>query len=165
MDQARRQIESQVAALEKEHKRQLADVQNQAEGRVSALEREHKKQMAEIQVKTDRRIATLDEERKAIDQRQKEEMDRIQNEVKAQVAAKSEEHHKQLKHARKTAENDAERVRHRAEADMADLKATISRLEVDLMKVRLLMLVRCPDYDLPMLGQEDQNARDAGTPR
>ncbi|KAJ0384252.1 hypothetical protein COL922a_008803 [Colletotrichum nupharicola] len=136
MDQARRQIESQVAALEKEHKRQLADVQNQAEGRVSALEREHKKQMAEIQVKTDRRIATLDEEHKAIDQRQKEEMDRIQKEVKAQVAAQSEKHHKQLEHARKTAENDAERVRHRAEADMADLKATISRLEVDLMKAK-----------------------------
>ncbi|KAF4839107.1 Intracellular protein transport protein USO1 [Colletotrichum tropicale] len=136
MDQARRQIESQVAALEKEHKRQLADVQNQAEGRVSALEREHKKQMAEIQVKTDRRIATLDEERKAIDQGQKEEIDRIQKEVKAQVAAQSEEHRKQLEHARKTAENDAERVRHRAEADVADLKATISRLEVDLMKAK-----------------------------
>ncbi|KAF4833060.1 Intracellular protein transport protein USO1 [Colletotrichum siamense] len=136
MDQARRQIESQVAALEKEHKRQLADVQNQAEARVSALEREHKKQMAEIQVKTDRRIATLDEERKAIDQRQKEETDRIQKEVKAQVAAQSEEHRKELEHARKTAENDAERVRHRAEADMADLKATISRLEVDLMKAK-----------------------------
>ncbi|KAL3290791.1 intracellular protein transport protein [Colletotrichum asianum] len=136
MDQARRQIESQVAALEKEHKRQLADVQNQAEGRVSALEREHKKQMAEIQIKTDRRIAALDQERKAIDQRQKEEMDRMQKEVKAQVAAQSEEHHKQLEHARKTAENDAERVRHRAEADMADLKATISRLEVDLMKAK-----------------------------
>ncbi|KAF4862226.1 Intracellular protein transport protein USO1 [Colletotrichum siamense] len=136
MDQARRQIESQVAALEKEHKRQLADVQNQAEARVSALERDHKKQMAEIQVKTDRRIATLDEERKAIDQRQKEEIDRIQKEVKAQVAAQSEEHRKELEHARKTAENDAERVRHRAEADMADLKATISRLEVDLMKAK-----------------------------
>ncbi|EQB45594.1 hypothetical protein CGLO_15514 [Colletotrichum gloeosporioides Cg-14] len=136
MDQARRQIESQVAALEKEHKRQLADVQNQAEGRVSALEREHKKQMAEIQIKTDRRIATLDQERKAIDQRQKEEMDRIQKEIKAQVAARSEEHRKQLEHARKTAENDAERIRHRAEADMADLKATISRLEVDLMKAK-----------------------------
>ncbi|KAF5510336.1 Intracellular protein transport protein USO1 [Colletotrichum siamense] len=136
MDQARRQIESQVAALEKEHKRQLADVQNQAEARVSALEREHKKQMAEIQVKTDRRIATLDEERKAIDQRHKEEIDRIQKEVKAQVAAQSEEHRKELEHARKTAENDAERVRHRAEADMADLKATISRLEVDLMKAK-----------------------------
>ncbi|KAI8201219.1 Intracellular protein transport protein USO1 [Colletotrichum sp. SAR 10_66] len=59
-----------------------------------------------------------------------------QKEVKAQVAAQSEEHRKELEHARKTAENDAERVRHRAEADMADLKATISRLEVDLMKAK-----------------------------
>ncbi|KAI8160542.1 Intracellular protein transport protein USO1 [Colletotrichum sp. SAR 10_70] len=114
----------------------LQEAQDYSGSMMQSFERDHKKQMAEIQVKTDRRIATLDEERKAIDQRQKEEIDRIQKEVKAQVAAQSEEHRKELEHARKTAENDAERVRHRAEADMADLKATISRLEVDLMKAK-----------------------------
>ncbi|KAI8299809.1 Intracellular protein transport protein USO1 [Colletotrichum sp. SAR11_59] len=114
--------------------RELVDsLRNQLAEKDQALQ---EAQMAEIQIKTDRRIAALDQERKAIDQRQKEEMDRMQKEVKAQVAAQSEEHHKQLEHARKTAENDAERVRHRAEADMADLKATISRLEVDLMKAK-----------------------------
>jgi len=48
---------------------------------------------------------------------------------------REEEHKKQLDHARKLAESDAERFQRRTEADMADLKATISRLEVDLMKV------------------------------
>jgi intracellular protein transport protein USO1 len=34
-----------------------------------------------------------------------------------------------------SSEGETARVKRRAEADMADLKATISRLEVDLMKV------------------------------
>lgn len=42
---------------------------------------------------------------------------------------------RQISYVRKTAEADAARVQRRAEAEMADLRATISRLEVDLMKV------------------------------
>ncbi|KAI8264079.1 Intracellular protein transport protein USO1 [Colletotrichum sp. SAR11_239] len=132
---SRELVDSLRSQLAEKHQA-LQEAQDYSGSMMQSFERDHKKQMAEIQVKTDRRIATLDEERKAIDQRQKEEIDRIQKEVKAQVAAQSEEHRRELEHARKTAENDAERVRHRAEADMADLKATISRLEVDLMKAK-----------------------------
>ncbi|KAK3946220.1 p115 like vesicle tethering protein [Diplogelasinospora grovesii] len=48
--------------------------------------------------------------------------------------AKEEELQRQMDAVRKTAEHDAERVKRRSEAERADLKATISRLEVDLMK-------------------------------
>ncbi len=42
---------------------------------------------------------------------------------------------RQVDYVRKTAEAEAARVQRRAEAEMADLRATISRLEVDIMKV------------------------------
>lgn len=39
-----------------------------------------------------------------------------------------------MEHSKKMAEMETERFQRRADAAMADLKATISRLEVDLMK-------------------------------
>jgi len=54
---------------------------------------------------------------------------------------------RQLETARRLAQSEAERVQRRAEAERADLKATISRLEVDLMKVgRVLALLTLPKY-------------------
>lgn len=46
-----------------------------------------------------------------------------------------EDHSRQMEQVRRQAKADAERVRMRSEAEAADLRATISRLEVDLMKV------------------------------
>lgn len=45
------------------------------------------------------------------------------------------DHEKKLAQARKTLEAEAERIQRRTEAEVADLRATISRLEVDVMKV------------------------------
>ncbi|KAK3304497.1 p115 like vesicle tethering protein [Chaetomium strumarium] len=50
------------------------------------------------------------------------------------LRAREEELQRQIEAVQKSAEQDAERVRRRSEAEKADLKATISRLEVDLMK-------------------------------
>lgn len=44
-------------------------------------------------------------------------------------------HARQMEHVQRQAKADAERVRMRSEAEVADFRATISRLEVDLMKV------------------------------
>ncbi|SPQ27398.1 f06b110f-e45c-47cc-8731-942e9589b5c3 [Thermothielavioides terrestris] len=58
-------------------------------------------------------------------------------EVAAQQArqrAREEELQRAAEGARRAAEQEAERARRRAEAERADLRATISRLEVDLMK-------------------------------
>lgn len=54
--------------------------------------------------------------------------------VRKEHSAKEAQLHQQIEAVRKAAESDAERVRRRSEAEKADLKATISRLEVDLMK-------------------------------
>ncbi|KAI2626813.1 p115 like vesicle tethering protein [Xylaria nigripes] len=48
--------------------------------------------------------------------------------------AKDTEMQRQMDYVRKSAESEAARIQRRAEAEMADLRATISRLEVDLMK-------------------------------
>ena len=56
--------------------------------------------------------------------------------LQSQQSSKDIEHQKQLVHARKAAEAEAERLHRRKDAEMADLRATISRLEVDLLKVQ-----------------------------
>lgn len=55
--------------------------------------------------------------------------------LRTQQATKEAENQKQLLQVRKMAEIENDRLQRRTEAEMADLKATISRLEVDLMKV------------------------------
>lgn len=55
--------------------------------------------------------------------------------LRAEHNVKEAELQRQIEYVRKTAEAEATRVQRRAEAEMADLRATISRLEVDLMKV------------------------------
>ncbi|KAI0593776.1 p115 like vesicle tethering protein [Biscogniauxia sp. FL1348] len=54
--------------------------------------------------------------------------------IHAEYRAKESEMQRQLEYVRKTAEAETARVQRRSEAEMADLRATISRLEVDLMK-------------------------------
>jgi CHASE1-domain containing sensor protein len=58
--------------------------------------------------------------------------------LRMEGTAKEAELQRRIDYARKTAEAEAARIQRRADADMADLRATISRLEVDLMKVRAL---------------------------
>lgn len=53
------------------------------------------------------------------------------------------DHSRQLEQAQRQAKADAERIRMRSEAEVADFRATISRLEVDLMKVSQIM---CQGY-------------------
>lgn len=55
--------------------------------------------------------------------------------MRAELAAKEAGYQKDLAQARKTAQAETDRAQLRAEAETADLRATISRLEVDLIKV------------------------------
>ncbi|KAH7134831.1 p115 like vesicle tethering protein [Dactylonectria estremocensis] len=56
--------------------------------------------------------------------------------LQTQQTAKDGEHQKQLVQTRKAAEAEAERSQRRKDAEMADLRATISRLEVDVLKAQ-----------------------------
>ncbi|KAK1674274.1 p115 like vesicle tethering protein [Colletotrichum godetiae] len=129
IEQTHRKIDSQNAALEQQYSKRLEEDQRRAATHVTALEKQNKKQLEEVQRNTASRIKALEEELE-------QQAEQARQTAKAQAFSQSEEHRKQLEQVRKTAESDADRVRHRAEADMADLKATISRLEVDLMKAK-----------------------------
>lgn len=59
------------------------------------------------------------------------------------MASLGDDHEKQLSKASKAAEVEVDRLKRRADAEAADLRATISRLEVDLMKVYTAVLRRC----------------------
>lgn len=55
--------------------------------------------------------------------------------VDAQITARETKFQKDLIQAQKAALSEIERIQLRADAEEADLKASINRLEVDLMKV------------------------------
>lgn len=63
------------------------------------------------------------------------ELEKQAAQLRKQLDAKETEHEQKLAQVRKTAEAEAERLQRRTEAEVADFKATISRLEVDLLKV------------------------------
>ncbi|KAK2041139.1 hypothetical protein LZ31DRAFT_473051 [Colletotrichum somersetense] len=125
-----RNLQSRIASLQEEQQRQDDLVRRRTESQIAALEQQHKRQLDDVQKNAAFRITSLEQELKT-------QADQAERAAKIQAASQQEEHRKQLEQARRAAESDADRVRHRAEADMADLKATISRLEVDLMKVSM----------------------------
>ena len=83
-----------------------------------------------------------------------------------------EDHSRQMEQVQRQAKADTERFRMRSEAEVADFRATISRLEVDLMKVNhttrqgyamVTWGAMCSDGVLT--GEQDQGAGAAGAPR
>ncbi|KAJ3462743.1 hypothetical protein MRS44_007529 [Fusarium solani] len=103
--------------LQKHHGEELRKLQ----GQMAAKENDHRKQLAQVQTQ---QAARDGDHQKQLAQ------------LKAQQTAMENEHQKQLAQARKAAEADAERIQRRTDAEIADLKATISRLEVDIMKAQ-----------------------------
>ncbi|SPJ82172.1 related to transport protein USO1 [Fusarium torulosum] len=72
--------------------------------------------------------------------------------LRSQQTALESDHQKKLEQVRKTSEAEAEKVKRRTDAEIADLKATISRLEVVLMKSQKeyneLQTLRKKDIDM-----------------
>ncbi len=71
--------------------------------------------------------------------------------LRSQQTAQENDHQKQLELVRKVAEAEAEKIRRRTDAEVADLKANISRLEVVLMKVRACYPSRYGVYECSRL--------------
>lgn len=89
------------------------------QSRLADKDTEHRKDLAQAESQAATKAAELEKQ-----------MGRLQS----QISAKETEHNDKVAQVRKTLEQEAERVQRRADAGLADLKATISRLEVDLMK-------------------------------
>lgn len=127
-EQELQQIREQHAVREQELQRHIDTARRTAEEEYSRME---KKAAAELQAKVqeyENRLIQMEEEFKK-EMKLKDE----QNEKE------KEELRKQTEEGRKRRQSEADRSSRRSEAQMADLKATISRLEVDLMKV-------CPHF-------------------
>ncbi|KAI1325650.1 p115 like vesicle tethering protein [Xylariaceae sp. FL0255] len=95
-----------------------------------AMQRHHNEELKKLEAQQQ---AEVDEHQRRLQAAQKDTAAAVEA-VRAEAAAKENEMKRQLDYVRKTAEADAARIQRRSEADMADLRATISRLEVDLMK-------------------------------
>ncbi|KAJ2907112.1 Uso1 [Zalerion maritima] len=88
-----------------------------------ALQRNHEHEMTKVKAI---------QERKEVDA--KRGFEEQVNRLRAEQRHKEEEHRRQLDAMKRSAEVELERQRSRTEATVADLKATISRMEVDVMK-------------------------------
>ncbi|KAM5509556.1 Intracellular protein transport protein USO1 [Fusarium oxysporum f. sp. phaseoli] len=103
--------------LQKHHSEELRKLQ----GQLASKENDQRKQVAQLQSQYS---IKENEYQKQIAQ------------LRSQQTAQESDHQKQLEQVRKAAEAEAEKIRRRTDAEVADLKANISRLEVVLMKVR-----------------------------
>ncbi|TDZ27582.1 Intracellular protein transport protein USO1 [Colletotrichum trifolii] len=133
-----RALQSRIASMQQEHQLQMEEARRKFDSEVLSLEEVHRKQIEDLRGAADTRAAKLE-------QVHEEEKQQLQQAARAQSIAQQDEHLKQLELARKAAESDADRTRHRAEADIADLKATISRLEVDLMRAKKIKMQEIQD--------------------
>lgn len=68
------------------------------------------------------------------------QLESTQKAAEAEKVRVTENHQRQLDHVQKTAESNSERTRKRTEAEISDLKNSVSKLEADLEKVCLVFL-------------------------
>lgn len=94
-----------------------------------------------IQRHHDEEIKKIEAEQRSRDEAHQKQIENIRKEaakaaeaIHADYREKQAELQRQVDYVRKTAEAEAARIQRRSEADIADLRATISRLEVDIMK-------------------------------
>ncbi|EGO56445.1 hypothetical protein NEUTE1DRAFT_83676 [Neurospora tetrasperma FGSC 2508] len=146
-DHAIQNIEALVATLKQnlakeqaEHQRSRAEaarLKTVNDGLQRAHEQELNKLAKESRTKESQlqhQIETARREAKNKEDELTKQVETVRREQAAQLESLQREHSQQIETARKTAEQETERAARRFEADKADLKATISRMEVDLMK-------------------------------
>ncbi|KAI0485821.1 p115 like vesicle tethering protein [Xylaria cf. heliscus] len=97
-----------------------------------AIQRHHEEDIEKLKIQQQTEI---DAQQKQLEVAQKEATAAAES-LRAEHTTKEAELQRQIDYVRKNAEAEAARVQRRAEAEMADLRATISRLEVDLMKAK-----------------------------
>ncbi|KAH6676183.1 p115 like vesicle tethering protein [Plectosphaerella plurivora] len=137
-----------VEKLRRDHQSELESLRRE----FARTTESHKQQVEQIQKSTEAEVATLRGDQLASHENHKRQLEYIKKTGEAELeklrrsmAVAQETHDKQLKQlddthqaelakAKSSAMVDAERQQRRAEAEAADLRATISRLEVDIMK-------------------------------
>ena len=115
-------LAARLTAEQAEHSRAKAETAR-LKTAADTLQRNHAKELAALETK-------LRAQESEMRRGHGKELGALEAKLRAQEA----EMQRQVEAVKKSAEQEVERGRRRAEAGMADLKATISRLEVDLMK-------------------------------
>lgn len=113
IDTTRRTAESELDRMQKKSQADVLEVQKQADAGLQAKIQEYEDRLIKMEEEFRKEIKLKDE------QHEKE----------------TEDIRKQTSEGHRRRQSEADRSSRRAEAEKADLKATISRLEVDLMKV------------------------------
>ncbi|KAK3997075.1 putative transport protein USO1 [Cladorrhinum sp. PSN332] len=142
-DRSIQSAESQINNLTKQLDLNKSEIQklrqenqtlkNTVEQAKSSLEQETHKLRLEFRTREEGLEKELVAAKKAVE----EERQKAKQEVEKVKKSLDEEKHKaqqEAERAKKVTEQEVERVRRRLEAELADSKATVSRLEVDLMK-------------------------------
>ncbi|RYC65307.1 hypothetical protein CHU98_g951 [Xylaria longipes] len=135
VDSLRSQVEEKEQALQAT----LADVAT-LNGKLGQEQADHRRSkeasVAELaRIKSIQQQTQIDAHQKQFEVAQKEAAAATES-LRVEHNTKEAELQRQIEYVRKNAEAEAARVQRRAEAEMADLRATISRLEVDLMKAK-----------------------------
>ncbi|KAI0914567.1 p115 like vesicle tethering protein [Ustulina deusta] len=107
---------------------ELARIKNVNE----ALQRHHQEELKKFETQQQ---ADIDAHQRQLGAAEKEAAAAMEA-LRVEHNTREAELQRQVDYVRKTAEAEAARVQRRAEAEMADLRATISRLEVDIMKAK-----------------------------
>ncbi|KAI5862272.1 p115 like vesicle tethering protein [Durotheca rogersii] len=105
---------------------ELARIRNVNE----AIQQHHEQEIKEIEAQQRLKNEAYQQQLKTV----QKEASAAAEAIHAEYRAKEAEAQRQLEQVRKSAETEAARAQRRWDAEMADLRATISRLEVDLMK-------------------------------
>ncbi|TLD28934.1 hypothetical protein PspLS_03119 [Pyricularia sp. CBS 133598] len=113
------ELQRQQKTKEDELRRQIEQLQRQQKAKEDDLARQHK--------------AREDELRRQLDQAKSASAAEV-DKVKKTAQADAERAQREVEQVKKSSAAELERAQRRSEAALADLKATISRLEVDLMK-------------------------------
>ncbi|KAK2603929.1 Vesicle-mediated ER to Golgi transport protein [Conoideocrella luteorostrata] len=115
-------LQDTIQHREAEHQRSTEAINltlSKLQASFSGMERKHNEQLRDLAQQQSAK--ELDQERQIAS-------------VRAQIASKENQHQNELMQAQKTTKSEIERIQLRADADAADLKASINRLEVDLIK-------------------------------
>lgn len=147
IDTARRTAEEEYNRMEKKAKDEYSSMESKAKEDYSRLEKDAEAKLQAKVQEYENRLIHMEEEFK-------KEM-KIKDE---QLEKEKEEVRKQAEDGRKRRQSEADRSSRRSEAQMADLKATISRLEVDLMKVCSLSdSTVCKPITDKLIGEQEQS--------
>ncbi|KAH8203250.1 hypothetical protein TruAng_002548 [Truncatella angustata] len=153
-----RNHEEEVRSLQRKHEDAFKSSERKFEEYVKSLQRKHDEETRISQRKHEqeskalqRKIDQLETQTKALEAENKDvkqkfgdtlrASSRLEQQLKSteeQATAKTAEIQRQLDYVKKTSEAEAARKERRTGAEIADLRATISRLEVDLLKANKL---------------------------